>query len=39
MSEESKILNSLVAGYLSKVSPGIAKQFKVGYYIIEFVRF
>ena len=28
MAEESEVLNSLVAGYLSKVSPGIAKKFK-----------
>ena len=27
--EGSNILNALVAGYLNKVSPGIAKKFKV----------
>ena len=29
MSEDQQIVNSLVAGYLSKVSPGLAEKFKV----------
>ena len=30
-SDNDNVLNALVAGYLSKVSPGIAKKFKVAF--------
>ena len=30
MSDEQPVLNALVADYLGKVSPGIAKKFQVG---------
>lgn len=35
MSNSDKVLNGLVAAYLDKVSPGLAKKFKVfGYYFM-----
>ena len=36
MSEENQLLNALVSDYLSKVSPGIAKKFKVVSLVFEY---